>query len=342
MSVAFSPDGKTLAVGTWGSGVYLWDAVTGKELLKLDKFNEQWGEIAALSFAPDGKTLAVGSYDHKVHLVEVATGKEMHTLTGHASQVLAVAFSPSGRLLASGSIDQTVRLWEVNAGLAAPCHQFRGHEAWVTAVAFSPDGRRLASCSPDSTALVWDVTGLAGGQHRAARLTPGELTAYWQSLANTDATRAYQAMRTLAAAPDQAVPFLAERLLRKRADPQQVARLLANLDSEAFRVRSQATKELEKLGEAVEPALRQALKDHPSLEVRRRIQELLEALEPPHPEGVSPRLLRWLRALEVLEWINTPAARKLLGKVAADSPREEVGQQATGALKRLHALTAAE
>ena len=58
---------------------------------------------------------------------------------------------------------------------------------------------------------------------------------------STDAARAYQALRTLAAAPDQAVPFLAERLLPKKPDPQQVARLLADLDSEDFRVRSQAT-----------------------------------------------------------------------------------------------------
>jgi HEAT repeat protein len=144
-------------------------------------------------------------------------------------------------------------------------------------------------------------------------------------------------MRTLAAAPNQAVPFLTERLLRKKPDPQQVARLLIGLDSEEFRVRSQAAKELAKWGEAVEPALRQALMDNPSVEVRRRIQQLLEVIDPPHPEGVSLGLLRWLRVLEVLEWIGTPAARQLLEKVAADPPREEVGQQAKAALKRLHA-----
>jgi hypothetical protein len=157
-------------------------------------------------------------------------------------------------------------------------------------------------------------------------------------LLNTDAARAYQALRTLAATPDQAVPFLAGRLLPKRVDPQQVARLLAELDSEDFRVRSQATKELAKLAEVVEPALCQALKENPSVEVRRRIQQLLEDLEPRHPKGASPRLLRWLRALEVLEWIGTPAARELLGKLAAAPPREEVGQEARAALRRLHAL----
>src|SRR5262249_52884421 len=158
-----------------------------------------------------------------------------------------VAFSPSGRLLASGSMDQTVRLWEVNAGLASECRQFRGHDAWVASVAFSPDGRRLASGSHDSTALVWDVTGLAARPAREVPLTPGELTACWQSLAATDAARTYQARQTLAAAPDQAVPFLAGQLreqIRKRPDPQQVAHLLADLDSEEFRARSRAAKEL--------------------------------------------------------------------------------------------------
>src|SRR5262249_49684370 len=156
----------------------------------------------------------------------------------------------------SGNGDGTVQLWEVNAGLASQCHQFCGHDAHaeVTAVAFSPDGRRLASGSADSTALVWDVTGRAGGEARTHRVAPGELKSLWQSLMSTDAPQAYQAMRTLAAVSDQTVPFLAGRLLRKRPDPRQVARLLAELDSGEFRVRSQATKELEKLGEAVEPA----------------------------------------------------------------------------------------
>jgi hypothetical protein len=116
--------------------------------------------------------------------------------------------------------------------------------------------------------------------------------------------------------------------------------LLAELDSEEFRVRSRAAKELERLGEAVEPALRRALKEKPSVEVRRRIQQLLEVLDPPHPEGVSLPLLRWLRAVEVVEWIGNPAARELLGKLVTDAPREEVGRQAQAALKRLHARTA--
>src|SRR5262249_45761649 len=150
------------------------------------------------------------------------------------------------------------------------CRLFRGHEADVTAVAFSPDGQRLASGSEDSTALVWDVTGLAGGQTdgegpigrqgHGVRVNPAELNASSRSLASKDAREAYQALRTLASVPDQAVPFLAGRLLLKKPDSQQVARLLADLDSDTFRVRSQATKELEKLGEVVEPALRQALK----------------------------------------------------------------------------------
>jgi WD40 repeat protein len=338
MSVAFSPDGKTLAVGTWGATIHLWDAGTGAEVLKLDKFPQHWGEIVALAFSPDGRTLAAGCYDRNIHLLEAATGKELRTLTGHAHQVLAVAFSPSGRLLASGSIDQTVRLWEVSAGLASECNRFHGHAAWVTAVAFSPDGRRLASASQDSTALVWDVAGLAGGKaHSAPRLTDPELTAHWRALASTDAAQGYQAVRALAATPDQAVPFLAGRLLLKRPDPRQVARLLADLDSEDFQVRTEASRGLAKLGEAVEPSLRQALKGDPSLEVRRRIERLLADIEPAHPEGASPRLLRWLRAVEVLEWIGSPDARELLRKWAEVPPRGEVGREARAALQRLAA-----
>src|SRR5262249_35223602 len=89
-------------------------------------------------------------------------------------------------------------------------------------------------------------------------------------------------------------------------------------------------------GEEVEPALRQALKDKPSLEARRRIEELLKTM---HPEGVSPRLMRWVRAVEVLEWIDNPAARDLLKKLAGGLPREEAGQEAKDALRRLHVLS---
>jgi RNA polymerase sigma factor (sigma-70 family) len=334
LSAAFSPDGKVLAVRTMSS-LHLWGAVTGQELLKL---GIKWDMRAALSFSPDGKTLAVGDASGKIHLLEAATGNKIHTLTGHLKPIVSLAFSPSGRRLASGSLDRTVRLWEVHTGSASSCRQFRGHEGPVTSVAFSPDGRRLTSGSEDSTALVWDVAGLTARQSRGApRATREELTACWRSLLSTDSAQAYQAMRRLAAGPEQAVPFLAGRLQeqdRQRSDPQQVARLLAELDSADFHVRSRAAKELEKWAEAVEPALRQALQDNPSLEVRRHLQQLLEAM---YPDGVSLHLLRRLRALEVLEWIDNPAARELLKKLAADSSREKVAQEAKAALGRLHA-----
>jgi hypothetical protein len=78
--------------------------------------------------------------------------------------------------------------------------------------------------------------------------------------------------------------------------------------------------------------LRQALKGNLSLEVRRRILQLLEEIA---PEGVPQRRLR---AVEVLAFINNPAARKLLEKMAATPPWEEVGREARAALKCLRAL----
>jgi hypothetical protein len=311
---------------------FLGGAAADKELPERGKIEKQMGIVSALSFSPDGKTLTVAAGDG-IHLIEASTGKVLHTLTGtgpdHSRHVPALALSPSGRFLASAGYDQIVRLWEVNAGQVSECHQFRGHACPLLTVAFSPDGRRLVSGGLDSTALVWDVTGREGKQARAPRLTSKELTACWQTLASTDAARAYQVMRTLAAT-DQAVPFLAEHLIVKRPDSRQVALLLADLDSDDFQVRSQAATELKKLGEAAEPALQQVLKDKPSLEVRRRIQQLLDALQ--------PGLVRWLRGVEVLEWIDTPAARELLKKLAATPPPKEVGREATAALKRLHVL----
>ena len=112
-SVSFSPDGQTLASGSWDRTVRLWEVASGQEKATLQG-HTNW--VTSVSFSPDGQTLASGSRDETVRLWEVASGQEKATLEGHTKWVTSVSFSPDGQTLASGSQDETVRLWEVASG----------------------------------------------------------------------------------------------------------------------------------------------------------------------------------------------------------------------------------
>jgi WD40 repeat protein len=150
-SVAFSPDGRLLASGSWPE-IKLWDVATGREVRTLS--GHTYG-VSSVAFSPDGRLLASGSLDETIKLWDVASGSLVRTLSGHTDNVRSVAFSPDGRLLASGSTDATIKLWDVATGREV--RTLSGHTDEVNSVAFSPDGRLLASGSDDETIKLWDV-----------------------------------------------------------------------------------------------------------------------------------------------------------------------------------------
>ena len=119
-------------------------------------------------------------------------------------------------------------------------------------------------------------------------------------------------MRRLIAAPADAFLCLRFRLKPVEGmDEKAIERLVADLDSDNFAVREQATKKLRKLGELAEPACRKALASRPTLEMSRRLRALLDEVSQ-RQWPLTPEILRQVRAVEVLERIGTPGARELL------------------------------
>jgi WD40 repeat protein len=176
-SMAFSPDGRTLAIATDDNTIILLDALRHNRIGTL-KGHTDW--VTSVAFSPDGRTLASGSRDHTVILWDVSRRSRINApMIGHTDVVASVAFSPDGRTLASGSRDHTVILWDVRDSPASRLATLRGHADGVNTVAFSPDGRRLASGSNDTTIMLWPLDAESGASQLCGALGRSLTQAEW-------------------------------------------------------------------------------------------------------------------------------------------------------------------
>src|SRR5579859_6219887 len=100
LSVAFSPDGKTILTGSYDHIAILWDVASGN---RLRVFSGHTGPVQSVAFAPDGKTILTGSADHAAILWDVASGNQLRVFSGHIDAVQSVAFAPDGKTILTGS-----------------------------------------------------------------------------------------------------------------------------------------------------------------------------------------------------------------------------------------------
>ena len=317
-SLAFSPDGRLLSaagisqqnmmwtgggvvIGGTGqpgleSSIRMWDLSQAR---RPRSFDSKAAGIAAQSFTPDGRGIVTVNSDSSVSIWETLTGKEcLHIKVGgdkqpaanpnqainarmamramQAAGTASLAVAPDGRTLAIVGNDQAIRLFDLRSG--KELGKFQGHNGQVTVPAFAPDSKTVISGSADTTALVWDGGRFIKNDPPRGALTAEQVKSLWHDLA-ADPVKAYQAIIAYRVAAKQAVVQFKEQLKPAvGVDAQRIEQLISELEMAKYETRQKATDELEKLGELAEPALRKAMAKGPSLEMRRRLDMLVEKI----------------------------------------------------------------
>jgi hypothetical protein len=362
---AISPTGDLVAASV-GKSVLLYDLKAPKERRILKGHSDV---VCALKFSPDGKHMASASYDGTLRIWSTSDLHEVAILKGHEGHVYGLAYSPDGLQLASCGEDCTVRIWRIERGSST--HVLKGHRKAATCVGFSPSGRFLASGSSDRDVITWematgqqvselnghhealsgisfgandtalvsvDTNGLVlGWKDRCAgvvakKLKESDVLALWTSLASPKASDALEAAWVLARSGEDALSFL-ERQLMDIPNEECLRKAISALDSEDLAVRDEASSTLRSAGPEAEALLNTELERGLTPEKRSRIESLTRRLQV--PLSSTSDMARKLRALTVLELLNTAGARRVLTAYAKVTGSCSLKVEATNSLQRM-------
>lgn len=151
--VAFSPDGTRVVSASWDNSAKIWDARTGKALLKLAGVHR--GYVNTAVFSPDGQRVVTAGDDGLAVVWEAAQARPLVRLEGHEDRVRSATFSPDGVQILTASTDRTARIWDARTG--RQLRQLRGHTWGLLRASYSADGRKIVTAAEDNSARVWDA-----------------------------------------------------------------------------------------------------------------------------------------------------------------------------------------
>jgi WD40 repeat protein len=335
-SLSFPGDEKTLCSVSRDGTVSLWDTAARRLLRQtqadLGSLRHLFVDGANSSvFSHNGKVAAAVADRWTIQLCEAASHRkivDVYTEPDSFDEICSLVVLTDARILASGSAKGRIRLWDLLT--LEQVGELSGEGGAVRSlIAFPKSKHLLAAGYANSTILIWDVGSLLRERAKADhKETAAALKLHWGKLGSADDDDARRSLWALASVPDLAVPLTKDKVRPvSPADGKRIDELIADLSSDKFAARDAASKELARIGDPADEALRKKLAENIGLEHRSRVETALK------------RSATWqrqfTRAIELLENIADPAAREVLETIARGAGESRITRQAKAALERL-------
>lgn len=287
----------------------------------------------AIAISPDGRDIVVTDKFNNMRIYEMASGKIIsHSRgpgIGHNPR-----YSPRGNVIASSS-DEYVSLIDAYTGRYLAKYVSDGGA--IQSIAFSPDGSKLAAGLANTTILIWDVTKNVEPRKVGGTIDDINKERFWEGLISSDMERVAEAINQMSAGDAGVATYLGEKMNNIRGLDmlkKEASAAMRDLDNDRVDIREAAFSKVKSIGPMIDNMLREALRVEASIEVRERIEELLNEWARPMPIGDSETLRRH-RVIRILERMATRESRRELERIKSDSPIVRERNEAAKALGRL-------